>query len=215
MFVTFNPFRRYLAAAVVLGSVSAGLFGAAPAQAVANPAVLPSLQCDFTEPFMDLSVSREGLVQNQEGVPAAYQFFSANLGDPKRAEYFFLDQGKRLSLVVERKPGSDGMSDREYPLTATFGGYVGGCIEHPNGSVPRQVTGVKDSDVLYVRQSASAKAKTKGEAYNKQRVFVMPTKKRWQQVTVAVAAGGESGAVRIVSGWVNGAFLTKVPDARF
>jgi hypothetical protein len=214
MFLTLTPFRRCVAA-VTLGSAMAGLLGVSAAHAVGNPAGLPSLECYFPEPSTELTVSVEGLVKTSEGVSTAYQFQSANVGSAKRATYFFLDRGNRVALLIENKPSTEVRTVIEYPLTGTFNGYEGGCVEHARGTVPRTVTGVEENDVLYVRERASAKSPSLGEVNNKGRVFVRPTKARWQKVSIAVADGGEFGEWRTFSGWANRTFLTQKPDATF
>jgi uncharacterized membrane protein len=195
---------------------SAGSGWVTASQAAADPSGLPSIACQFTEPFLDAVISTEGLViRNADDRYVAYQYQSGDVANSQEQTYRFQRRNKRVTLSIQRKPGGDGMSDRVFALTGVLDGQVGGCIEHPAGMVPRLVRRVAEDDELKIRKNPRARAAVVGQAYNDGWIFAVPSTDNWWRVSVQNPARGESGPVGSVAGYAKRAFITQRPTARF
>jgi hypothetical protein len=192
---------------VLVGSLLAA--SASPALAAGNPELLPSVHCMFTEPFITILVSREGLIVQDDftSKKSVGQFVTAYSADPDPS-YTFRVNGKLQTLTISNEVGSDGMSEFIFARKGRWGDLVGGCSVFPNGFAPRRVTKVADDDVLNVRAQARVGAKVVATAINGQWIFVKPSSKVWRQVAVMVTPKNESGAVVVVRGWANSKFIT-------
>jgi uncharacterized membrane protein len=211
-----SPVRRSLRRTLAFTSVAAVVTVAAagsagPVLAVGDPSGLPSVHCQFTEPFLDAVISPEGLVIEGFGQSmSAFAFQSANT---LTGTYRFRSRGVTHVLEVLPGPGGDGMSDRTFAKVGRLDGQEGGCTEHPKGTLPRKVRGVADDDELNIRSRPSASASIVAAVPDGSWIFVKPGAGTWKRVAVDKTTG-ETGPVTSVSGYANAKFLTTKPAAR-
>jgi uncharacterized membrane protein len=212
-----DKFTQQIARWMLAGFVGVGSLVATTdaATAAANPSVLPSVECNFTEPFFALLVSPEGLVILDEKTTAA-QFVSADIADPARIRYTFRVKGKLKTLTLVNDLGTDGMSDADYDRRGEWESFVGGCTMYQKGMVPRRVVKVAADDVLNIRNKPNAGAAVVRTASNAEVIFVQApeSKSQWKKVAVTIDVG-ESSRIRVIKGWANGAFIAKKPPAQF
>jgi uncharacterized membrane protein len=208
--------KHRLVAALAAATVSTAVAsGHQVALAAPNPAGIPAVHCQFTEPFINTVMSPEGLIVETLGAPLqAHQLQNYDTSKKDRKGYVFRvakGQSKFIQLVVINEPGGDGMSDRVFPLTGVLDGQEGGCIAFPKGSVPRKVINVASDDVLNVRKSARASSAIVATTPSDSWVFVLPSTAKWLKTSVVTYPGGESGNVLVSSGFANRSFIADKP----
>jgi uncharacterized membrane protein len=184
---------------------------------VATPtkaAPLPSFWCSFTEPFISVSTGQNGIYfdDNDQHKGFALRPLLQKQGSNQIISGLLKD-GKTFSLKISAGPGSDGMSEYDYPYEGRLSGaasVVGGCVKMPGGSMLRRVVGVAENDQLNLRDRPNSSGKRLGFAYPNSFVWLRSRKLKnsWAEVSAVSRPKSEQGAVISVSGWVNAKFLT-------
>lgn len=85
-------------------------------------------KCVFTEPF--ITVNYDSYSKNLTTITPESSDTETGVtmkSDQKNKDMILVDKGGRTLLTIQDKPGSDGMSDIEYPLTGLRDQLVGGC----------------------------------------------------------------------------------------
>ncbi len=214
-------FRRF---ALALTIAIVGVTGAIRAEAknlgkVVGPngiAWSAALDCGTTEPFLDITISTDGMYLREFDGP--WTKLAAQPSTPKaalRAWKVFHPDGRIGQFVLLPGPGSDGMSDRTYAyrLQVSFSGAApieGACDRFPDGARPARVVNIASNDALVVRSApsiAGAAVTTVGPGGSIWKKLA-PDKGTW--VPVFSSVGGESGEAQVVTGWVNANFLDRL-----
>ncbi len=97
-----------------------------------------------------------------------------------RYEVVFNSGAAKVSLVVTKEPGDDGMSE----ITTSHRGrrsgtQAGACSVLSTGYVARRVTGVATSDKLNVRVSPKSSAAVVGGLNNNTAVWIQKSSGKW------------------------------------
>jgi uncharacterized membrane protein len=181
----------------------------------AQASSLPSFACRFTEPFISIDTYAGGaLFITPENSTKA---IVTNLGGGAAASLAISlpDKGK-FELNIAKKQGSDGMSDFVFPFQGAFRrgsntAQIGGCIQFPDGTSPRAVANISETDTLNVRRAGSTKSSiiTKLRLGTSVWVFPEDVVKGWVRVAAPVYPVNGSGPIKVVEGWVNAKYLGK------
>jgi uncharacterized protein YgiM (DUF1202 family) len=181
----------------------------------AQATAMPSYSCVFTEPFISVDSFPGGVrYETPEGAqPVAAAILGGSPAKPVLDGK--IGGSKSFSLAIVKKPGSDGMSSLMRPYTGTLSGSAvgnaleGACLKYPDGTTPRQVTGVIETDTLNVRTKPSANGAIIARVRPGTSVWAFPetVKNGWARVAVAKFPPGEDGNVTIVTGYVRAKFL--------
>ncbi len=173
----------------------------------------PSFSCWWTEPFDGFELSPEGAIYFSAETP---DFSGTPLTNVKvvKVGSGWNVSGKAgadtITVNITKEEGSDGMSDYTTPYAGLLNRqWNGACLKHGNGTVPRDVVGVAENDVLNVRSAPNASARIVTTIGQKGTAWVYPGKPKngWVKVSARKYSGEESGPVTAVDGWVNGAFV--------
>lgn len=209
--------RRLLALSIPFAVAISGAAGPPAATAAKAPNGLPwaiALDCGTTEPFWDITVAVDGVWLREFDGP--WTKVAAQPSTPKNALRSWKishPDGRAGRFTLFDGPGSDGMSDRDYSyrLTVDFGGVKneGGCDRLPDSSRPARVINVATDDVLFIRSGPAATASSVATVAPGGIVWVRPLNEKGSWVPVATAVGTESGPATVVTGWVNGNFLSR------
>lgn len=171
----------------------------------AEAATLPSIFCEFEEPFRWVVVSPEGILVEDHDDGAKFTRYQPTTvrGSINSTIRFGMPKGSvGAALVVTKTSGGI--------YEADFAEQQGSCTKYPNGYVVRTVIGVAVDDALNIRAAASASSDIVGTLENGELVFVQPSKSKWWKA--AFIDGGDDANVepRVVSlGWVSARFIDK------
>ncbi len=178
----------------------------------ASAATLPSVFCEFEEPFRWIVITPEGiLVEDHEDGAKFTRYQPVTV---------------RGSLTTSMRFGMPkGSGSDAFTITATSGRYshsaewnneVGDCRKYPTGYVLRTVIRVAEGDALNIRASGNVSAEVVGTYDNGELAFVKPTKSKWWKTAFVDGgdepsddepSGDEPEPVQL--GWVNSAFIAK------
>ena len=206
-----------LVAALSIGAVVGTCVATPSAHAAKAPNGLPwaiALDCGTTEPFWDITVAVDGVWLREFDGP--WTKIAAQPSTPKNALRSWKvshPDGRVGRFTLVEGPGSDGMSERDYTyrLIVNFGGVnnEGGCDRLPDAARPARVVNVAENDVLSIRSKPTASAASVATVAPGGIVWVRPLNEKGAWVPVASAVGTESGQAAVVTGWVNGTFLSR------
>ncbi len=181
----------------------------APAQSVGAQS-RPSFECWWTEPFDGFQVSPSGAVylSSEDGEKALVKIVVRRTGSGFTISGYTAES-VLITVKITKDEGNDGMSDYTTEYRGELGSMSGSCVRYAEGTRPRRVVGVAESDVLNVREKPAASAKVLTSLPPKSSAFVYPGKpsKGWYRVSARKFPPNESGRITVVNGWVNGAFL--------
>ena len=197
--------------------VTATLWLSAPATATA----LPSISCVFTEPFIAISVFPGGLAvarPDQQDLSVDPRL----AGTAKEPTFHFDLGGHRGKLQVLARPGSDGMSDFQMPLTGLLSGLdslqdqQGACLRFPDGTSPTRVRVARPDSRLNVRSAGNRRAPILGQIGSRGWFWAYPEQVRngWVRGAFARYPDGERGEVAVVEGWVHSRYLGPSPSIK-
>ncbi len=184
-------------------------FGGAGAAARSS---VPSVSCNFSEPFISYAVSSEGVLDTavEQPTPALRKIISSKGSTNSRYEVVFNSGTTKVSLVVTKETGDDGMSD----ITTTHRGrrngiQAGACSVLPTGYVARRVKGVVAGDKLNVRVSPKSSAAVVGGLSNNTAVWIQKSSGKWLRAAFVSKPVDGVGMARVKTGWVSASFVTK------
>lgn len=85
--------------------------------------------CQFTEPFLSVvyNDSAKTVTVNEMGEQVLKISRADIKSDAKSKSLIVVDSRGNAILELSAKEGSDGMSDRVYPMTGVYQGQIGGC----------------------------------------------------------------------------------------
>jgi uncharacterized membrane protein len=216
-----KSFSAHSASVALAALAAAGVMLAPEATATNRP--LPSFQCYWSEPFIGVQVSTAGVVLFQ---PLEEAGEAGEDGDSLEKALVTTtgsqvnvsgvqNNGRPFRMVIKDKPGYDGMSDFEGSHTGEIlvfddmGPLKGLCIKHGDGTKPRRVVGVAETDELNVRAKPNASSAILTSLGPREYAWAYPSGARngWVKVTAAKYPQNELGRIGVVSGWVNGKYL--------
>lgn len=182
---------------------------------MAHATAMPSYSCVFTEPFIGMDSFPGGVRYQTPETSENAKRVALTGSTAKPVVSGTLGSGKSFSLLIVKKPGSDGMSDFVRPYTGQLSGLAigqpleGACLKYPDGTTPRRVIGVVDTDKLNVRSKPAKGASVVARVGPGGSVWAFPqtTRNGWARVAVAKYPAGEDGNVTVVTGWVRTKFL--------
>jgi uncharacterized membrane protein len=186
---------------------------------LASATAYPSVACVFTEPFVSVAVWPGGasLIEPERTTAATTRTLGGTAGTPVISAIF---GGTPMTLAVTEDPGSDGMSDHDYPWRGELNGYrspnhSGGCLRYPDGTTPRPVTGVAPQRRLAVRALASPNARVVGKLGFRSHfwAFPEPAVRGWVRGAFEKMPVEETGQVTFAEGWVHARHLGR-PGSR-
>jgi hypothetical protein len=198
-----KPIVAWLVGASLLGAscvVTAG-----PATAATTS--LPSVFCDFEEPFRWVVLSPEGvLVEDHENGAVFTRFQPRSVrGSINSRLTITLPAASGYSpLVLEKLDQDESFSSHG----VSFDGQEGFCDRLPTGFVLRKVVGVAEDDALNIRSAPNATAEILETHAAGELIWVKPTKNAWIQAAKAVTE--DETPTFVVTGWVRSSFVTKV-----
>jgi hypothetical protein len=176
---------------------------------------LPSLSCEFSEPFITIITSPEGIWRSSDETGALEPQsikgtvrLKGSLTSKLTISATLVD-GSPIELVLKKEPGSDGMSDVETSHSCSTGLLVGAGSIFPNGYVARTVVNVAADDVLNVRAKPNALAEIVAVQANDRRIWIKPSHSKWKKVAFAQSPTSQTGRERIVTGWANTDFISE------
>ena len=173
---------------------------------------VPSISCNFSEPFISYAVSPEGVLDSSadQPTPVVRKIVSSKGSTNSRYEVVFNSGAAKVSLVVTKEPGDDGMSEITTSHTGRRNGtQAGACSVLPTGYVARRVTGVATSDKLNVRVSPKSSAAVVGGLNNNTAVWIQKSSGKWLRAAFVSKPADGAGIARVKTGWVRAAFVTK------
>jgi len=200
------------AAAVVAVLATAAATLPSGGAGAATRSSVPSVSCNFSEPFISYAVSPEGVLDSgvEQPTPVLRKIISSKGSTNSRYEVVFNSGTAKVSLVVTKEPGDDGMSD----ITTTHRGrrngtQPGACSVLPTGYVARRVKGVATGDKLNVRVSPKSSAAVVGGLSNNTSVWIQKSSGQWLRAAFVSKPVDGVGTARVKTGWVSASFVTK------
>lgn len=195
-------YKMLLVPFVLVGSSSAGA------------TAYPSLSCVFTEPFVGIEIWPGGasLITPEATRVATARKLAGTALEPTVTATI---DGKKIGLVIENSPGSDGMSDFERPLTGYLTGYLlaapqmGACLRYPDGTTPRPVIGIAGINRLTVRNRPLPNARVVGHLGAGTRFWAFPEAavRGWARGAFQKMPVTTTGKITTAIGWVAAANL--------
>ena len=193
------------------------LFAVALLPFSASATAFPSLSCVFTEPFVGIDVWPGGAraITPEKTLLLRNRKLGGSALEPTVQGTI---AGMPAQLAIINKPGSDGMSDFERPLTGTLTGWPstatlqGACLRYPDGTTPRDVIGIAPTSKLIVRSTSAGAGSIVGRIGPRGRFWAYPdplVKGRARGAFERLPTGG-TGSIVVAEGWVHARFL-KIP----
>jgi hypothetical protein len=202
--MTYNLSMRTFLVSMLTAATLGLAGGTTPANAAASSS-LPSVFCDFEEPFQWVVLSPEGvLVEDHDNGAIFNRYKPTSLRGSinSRLTVGLPASSGNSSIVLQRV---DGELDSH---VITFNDREGTCNRLPTGFLLRKIVGVSDDDELNIREAPNASAEIISSSSNGSLIWVKPTKAKWVQVAYVEQVGDEAPN-EVFTGWANKAFITK------
>ena len=167
------------------------------------------IQCLFTEPFITFRYHFEDqlLTQNSMDIPVSIYKSSLNRKEtqnPFSAEYQVKIQDSSVLSMVLNNAGSDGMSDRIYPISASYNSLHGGCffIEEFGTHIVQGVHS-ESEPWLHLRTQPSIKGTIIGKLSEGTELTVLETTNGWSKIRVVTSK------LKSQEGWVSSKYIQR------
>ena len=167
------------------------------------------IECLFTEPFITFRYHFEDQLLTQNGMDIPVGIHTSSLTrketqNPFSAEYHLKLQDSSVFSLILNNAGSDGMSDRLYPISATYNSLHGGCFfVEEFGTYIVQGVHSEPEPWLNIRTQPSAKGTIIGKLREGTELTVLETTNRWSKVRVVTSK------LKAQEGWVYSKYIQK------
>ncbi len=167
------------------------------------------IECLFTEPFITFRYHFEDQLLTQNGMDIPLGIYKSSLSrketqNPFSAEYHLKTPDSSVFSLVLNNAGSDGMSDRRYPISATYNSLHGGCffIEEFGTHIVQGVHS-ESEPWLNLRTQPSTKGTMIGKLREGTELTVLETTNGWSKIRVVTSN------LKAQEGWVSSKYIQK------